>query len=302
MDDSQLEQELAALEGPQAQQEKSSAAEAKKPEEKGDEAGAKTETAENAEAETTGDAGGDASETEEQAEGEESEKSDDEDEKPEPKRKKSGIARLKERLAASEAEVASLRSRAPADSEPSASEIEKLIGKAPAEEDYKGDFLAYERALTAYEVDKRQVTRDLKGRATQAQEARKVVQREKVEEHQERIEEFREKVKDFDATLKAAPSLKVAPIVEDLILESEKSAHLVYHLAKNPDRLAKLNAMSERDAAREIGRIEARLSLPNPKTQTKAPPPKAPPKGGSSPSSPEKELDGYLTRTYGPRA
>lgn len=296
MDDSQIERELAALEGTQAPQEKPSAAEAKKPE--GDEDKAKTETEENAEAETTDDAGGDAGETEEQAEGEESEQSD-EDDKPEPKRKKPGSARLKEQNAALRAEVESLRSRTPADGEPSASEIEKLIGKAPAEEDYKGDFLAYERALTAYEVDKRQVTRDLKGRATQAQEARKVVQREKVEEHQERIEEFREKVKDFDATLKAAPSLKVAPIVEDLILESEKSAHLVYHLAKNPDRLAKLNAMSERDAAREIGRIEARLSLPNPKTQTKAPPPKAPPKGGSSPSNPDKDLDSYLTKTYG---
>jgi hypothetical protein len=300
MDDTQLEQELAALESPQAQQEKPSAAEKAKPE--GDDDKAKTETEENAEAETTDDAGGDASETEEQADGDEESEQSDEDEKPEPKRKKSGIARLKERLAAAEAEAASLRSRAPADSEPSASEIEKLIGKAPSEEDFKGDFLAYERALTAYEVDKRQVTRDLKGRATQAQEARQVVKREMVEAHQERIDEFREKVKDFDATLKGASNLKASPVVEDLILDSEKSAHIVYHLAKNPDRLAKLNAMSERDAAREIGRIEARLSLPTAKTQTQAPPPKAPPKGGSSPNSPEKDLDGYLKRTYGPRA
>jgi hypothetical protein len=91
----------------------------------------------------------------------------------------------------------------------------------------------------------------------------------------------------------------VAPVVEHLILDSDKSAHLVYHLAKNPERLAKLNAMNEREAAREVGRLESRLSLPNSRTQTRAPTPKTPPRGGSAPASQHRDLDSYLRRTYG---
>ena len=49
----------------------------------------------------------------------------------------------------------------------------------------------------------------------------------------------------------------------------------------------KLEAMDVKplgtDAAREIGRLEARVSLPNPKTKTSAPPPLKTPTGGASP-------------------
>lgn len=292
MDDSQLERELAALAGEQAETEQPSEAETKTPGE-GEEGQAETETEEQAEDEA--DAGDDASETED--EDEESGEEPEEDERPRA-RKKSGVHRLKEQLAAARAEAAALRSRA-SDSEPTQADIEKLVGKPPKEEDFKGDFLAFERAQTVYEMRKANAEDRLRDQATQAKTAANRAKAEAVEAHNERIEEFRSKVKDFDATLKAAANLKASPVVEDLILDSDKSAHLVYHLAKNPERLAKLNAMSEREAAREIGRIEARLSLPNPKTQTKAPPPKVPPKGGASPSSPDKELDGWLKRTYG---
>lgn len=292
MDDSQLERELAALAGEQAETEQTSEAETTTPGE-GEEGQAETET-EEAEASEEGDAGEDASETEPEEEGEEE---PEEDEKPKA-RKSSGIHRLKEQLAAARAEAAALRSRA-SDSEPTQADIEKLIGKPPKEEDFKGDFLAFERAQTVYEMRKANAEDRLRDQSTQAKAANQRAKAEAVEAHNERIEEFRSKVKDFDTTLKSAANLKASPVVEDLILESDKSAHLVYHLAKNPERLARLNAMGEREAAREIGRIEARLSLPQPKTQTKAPPPKAPLKGGASPSSPDKELDGWLKKTYG---
>jgi hypothetical protein len=294
MDDSQLERELAALAGTQAEPEQKSEAEPEKPEKpvttpgEGEEGQAETET-DDADAEQDDDAGDDASEPDEDGEGEKDEA---------PKRKKSGISRLKERNAALQAEVAALRSRA-SDSEPTQAEVEKLIGKPPKEDDFKGDFLAYERAQTVYEMRKANAEDRIRDQAVQAKDARTRAKAETVEAHNERVEEFREKVPDFDKTLRAAGHLKASPTVEDLILESEKSAHLVYHLAKRPDVLANLNRMSEREAAREIGRIEARLSLPSPKTQTKAPAPKVPPKGGSTPSSPDKELDGWLKKTYG---
>jgi hypothetical protein len=285
MDDDQLDKELAALQ-PQADESKESEAK-DKPEGKDE---AETETTQTETDETAGD---DASEEAE------SEDSEDEDEpKAEPKKKPSGIERLKRRLAAAEAELATARSRQSTAADV-AGEVEKIIGKPPREEDFKGDYLAFERAQTVYELDKRQAEREVRGRATQQEQQALARRREAAEAHQERVEEFREKAKDFDAVLKGASDLKASPVVEDLILESDKSAHLVYYLAKNPDRLNALNGMSERQAAREIGRIESRLSLPQPKTQTKAPKPVTPPKGGATPNSPERDLDAWLKRTYG---
>lgn len=224
----------------------------------------------------------------------------DEDEKP--KRRRSGSDRLKRRIAYLEAELQDSRSRVSTDGVVPQDVIEKEIGSKPKEEDFKGDFLAFERAMTAYELDARQAAREIRRAYQIAQTSRALSLREARAEHNERIEEFRQKVPDFDETLKAAANLKTAPAVESLILESDNSAHLVYHLAKNPDRLDRLNRMSERDAAREIGRIEARLSLPQPKTQTQAPKPVVPPKGGSAAPSQEKRLESYLARIYGKRA
>jgi hypothetical protein len=137
-----------------------------------------------------------------------------------------------------------------------------------------------------------------------AQKERVEGMRENVERHQERVEDFRtrngdESATDYDAVMAKAQKLMVAPTVEELILESPKSAHLQYFFARNPQRLDKLNRMSERNAAKEIAYIEQRLSLPQPKTKSAAPPPSRAPKGGASPRSQEAELDSWLTKKYG---
>jgi hypothetical protein len=296
MDDSQLERELAALAGEQAETEQTSEAETKTPAE-GEEGQAETETEEQAEAEDESDAGDDASE----AEDEDGEEEAEEDEKPKPAaRKKSGVQRLKEQLAAARAEAAALRSRA-SDSEPTQADVEKLIGKPPKEEDFKGDFLAFERAQTVYEMRKANAEDRLRDRATEASAAAQQRARELLEEHRERERDFRKKVPEYDKAAKALESsgIQLKPELAEMIVSSEKSPHLVLYFERNRDRLTELNEMSPVQMGRAFGRIEARLSLPQPKTQTKAPPPKAPPKGGASPSSPDKELDGWLKKTYG---
>ena len=68
-----------------------------------------------------------------------------------------------------------------------------------------------------------------------------------------------------------------------MIKASEKSALLAYHLANNPDKLAELNRMGDRERAREIGRLEASLKLPEGKKQTSAPPPPSTLRGGAAP-------------------
>ncbi len=161
--------------------------------------------------------------------------------------------------------------------------VRKEVGDPPKEEDFNGDWFAYERALTAYETEKRIATRDIRRQAQQAQQTTQEAHRELLFDYEERQREARASISDFEEVMKGAANLKVSHAVGQLLLESEKSAVIEYHLAKNPALLDRLNAMSPLSAAKEIGRLEDRLSLPNPKTATKAAPPIKAPKGGAAP-------------------
>jgi hypothetical protein len=181
--------------------------------------------------------------------------------------------------------------------------VERIIGKPPKEEEFRGDYLAYERALTAYELDKRQTTREVR-RQVQSQESMRAAQlRDVSEAHQDRIEDFKARTPDFDAVMAEAnrQELKASPVLEEMILESDNSAHLVYFFARNPNVLDDLNNMTERQAARAIGTIESRLSLPNPRTQTRAPAPFRPLTGGAAPQNDDARVDQYIRSKYGKR-
>jgi hypothetical protein len=177
--------------------------------------------------------------------------------------------------------------------------VEAEIGAPPKEADYS-DFLAYERALTAYETEKRIVTRELKKEAGKAEHVDRTRHAEMVEDHADRLDDLEKRLPGSKAKIGAATA-PVAPHVAGLLLESDKSAHLQLHLVERPEKLAELNRLPPVQAAREIGRLEARLSLPKPRTETKAPPPVRSPKGGAAPSSPDAELTAWLTKQYGKR-
>jgi hypothetical protein len=109
---------------------------------------------------------------------------------------------------------------------------------------------------------------------------------EAADEFLERADQLKTKIPDFDATISSYVDKggQFAPHVIEELHESEHGPMLAYQLAKNPALAAQLNSLSPRDAAREIGRLEAKVSLPQPKKQTQAPPPITPPSGGASPS------------------
>lgn len=254
------------------------------------------------------EADGDADEDEDQDDGDEDADEGDDEDKP---RKRSRSQRYQTQIQRLQEENARLRGRASGSLTDAQvdSKVQELIGAPPQETDYP-DYLAWERAATAYELDKRQVSREVKAYAAQAKVQIDTNNVERAERHRERVDDFRERgttkeekaanAADFDKVMAAANGLKASPTVEDLVLDSRRSGHLVYYFAKNPDRLEAINRMTERDAAREIGRIEARLSLPKPKTKTSAPnPPKGLPRGGAAVASQDADLDSYLTRTYG---
>ena len=175
--------------------------------------------------------------------------------------------------------------------------------KPPREEDFNGDWFAYQRALTAYdagkavrdEIRKDRETRETAERTTKQTE----IAQERREAHLERVEAAREVIADFDQVMKGMDGVQVRQDVIDEIMSSDKSDLISYHLAKNPNELEALNAMNSRELARAMGRLEATLKMPEAKKQTSAPPPLSRTKGGASPSSPEADLQAWLKRKYG---
>jgi hypothetical protein len=236
------------------------------------------------------------------AEDDDSEGSDDDkgdDEKPKKLSRSDRLRRQNERL---KAELETLRSgtapRAVEDKGAIEAVVAQKVGEPPKESDYANDWFAYERAMNAYEADKRVVARQVKEQFEAASAAQAERIREMAEDYQDHLAAAAKAIPDLMETFKKS-SYAPSPTVEMLILEAGEKAPLVaYHLAKNPKLAASLNAMSPVQAAREIGRIEAQAALPKPKTATSASAPLTALKGSASPSSASRDLDAWLAKTY----
>lgn len=106
-------------------------------------------------------------------------------------------------------------------------------------------------------------------------------------EFQRRTAEVRAANPDFDDVVESV-HVPVSHALQQALLTSEHGPAIMYQLAKNPAELARINALPPFDAAREIGRLEAKASVtPAPaKTVKPAPRPPVPPTNvGGSPSS-----------------
>lgn len=175
--------------------------------------------------------------------------------------------------------------------------------KPPREEDFPGDWFAFDRAKTAYEAGKaarEAIRKEFKTKedSERASEQSKAA-RARAEAHAERVEDVKDVITDFDDVMAEMKGVNVRDDVIEEIMSSEKSALLAYHLAQNPEKLEALNRMNPRELAREMGRLEATVKMPTAKKQTSAPAPASSVKGGASPSSPEADLSAWLKKTYG---
>jgi len=205
---------------------------------------------------------------------EEGDEGDDQggEEKPQEKPKRSARERINEltkRAHEAEREVQRLREaseRKPAES------AEKPIP------DRFGSYDEYVEALADWKADQR-VAESFKRRdAERAQAAEARAAEAKAQAWAERQSEFREATPDYDAVI-GKSAVQVAPHVVDALLDSESGPELAYHLAKRPETVKRINALSPLSAARELGRIEATLSspaAPQVKPASKAPAPITP--------------------------
>jgi hypothetical protein len=66
------------------------------------------------------------------------------------------------------------------------------------------------------------------------------------------------------------------------MIESDQSADIVYHLAKNPEEAKRIAALPAYAQAKEIGKLEDRLSAKKPIKVSNAPEPIKPVDGGKN--------------------
>lgn len=202
-----------------------------------------------------------------------------EDEKP--KKKMGGfqkrIEKFKNQLSAKDQEIESLRQQV------SKAKPEETVKTEPIKEQTKDkpkpdDFDTHEDyidALTDYKIEAKEKLNEQKNKANQL----KTEMQKQIESFQSKVSEFSKSHNDFEDVMADVDDIILSPSVQESIISSEYGPSLMYELAKNKSELERINKLSPLEAARAIGKFEARLSSESEsikkeiKTTTKAPQP-----------------------------
>jgi len=99
-----------------------------------------------------------------------------------------------------------------------------------------------------------------------------------------RAAEFAQKVPDYHAAV-GNPSLVITDHMAGVIQTSDAGPEIAYHLANNPTESYRIASLPPAVQAYELGKIEAKASLPSVKTVSGAPAPIKPLQGGGEAAS-----------------
>lgn len=147
----------------------------------------------------------------------------------------------------------------------------------------------YDAAVISYRVDQAVSARlEAQERArveAQAQSEAKRALDAAVATFEDRKAEVKKVLTDFDDVV--TNDTQVTPFLAMEMLHSEMGPQIAYHLSKNPAEAARLNGLAGHALSREIGKLEAKLSLQPIVSVSKASPPITPTKG----SGPEVKAD-----------
>lgn len=212
-----------------------------------------------------------------------------EDGSPEAEEKKSRSAERRERDKAYRESLKQEREAALAKAAEAETRKAKLVGAGaldaePSENDFP-DPIELSAARAIWKADMRRVERFVKEAETEAADARKQASDIDQKERQAlrvsfeaQVEDAKARYADYDAVARA-PDVPVSDAMADLIITSEVGPDVLYHLGQNKAVAAQIARMSPVEAARAIGRIEASLHAPKPRTETNAPAPITPVRG-----------------------
>lgn len=88
-----------------------------------------------------------------------------------------------------------------------------------------------------------------------------------------RTEDFKAEASDFDEVVYAKLNNRISGETAMLIAELDEGPAVAYHLGKNLSEATRINGLSEREKAFELGKIASRISQPPPRKITQAPGP-----------------------------
>lgn len=138
-------------------------------------------------------------------------------------------------------------------------------------------------------VDQKLAERDAQAKQTQQQQTLQ----QQFQSFSEKAAAFSQDKPDFDAVT-TNPDLPISDTVRDLILSSDKGPEILYHLGGKVAEADRISRLDPTSAALEIGRLEARLSMPQPR-QTSAPDPVKPVGGSGEPTTDtETNIDAWM--------
>jgi hypothetical protein len=146
--------------------------------------------------------------------------------------------------------------------------------KAEDFEDY-GEFL---EVLADYKADEKISQREAERQQAEAEKSQKAEIERQSERRRSLMESGELKYEDFEDVVNTS-KLRIAEPAYLAILESEISADLVYHLAKDPVEAERIANLSPYAQAKEIGKIEEKLSAKQPIKKSDAPKPISPVSG-----------------------
>jgi len=202
---------------------------------------------------------------------------------------KSRSAERRERRKAKEAELRESESAARKAAEDAEARYEALKEAAqslpkPKQSDFP-DFDEYQAALSAFNVTQVYDSREMRKLETEAKSYYAQVDQVKVQKQQEDAQnwaaqaaEARTRYADFDAVA-FSDQVTITQDMAGLIVQSDVAADVSYYLGKNPKIASDISTLDPISMARAIGRLEAQVTAPKPKTTTDTPPPVNPVKG-----------------------
>lgn len=128
----------------------------------------------------------------------------------------------------------------------------------PNPEDFETN-AAYIKAYTKWEIAKEKAVL-----AKESQESHLKNEYEKhLQTHNERVNQFKSKQPDYEQVfqdfIEDHGDIKFSPALHESVLSSEFGPAVIYELLKNPENFKRINSLGENQAAREFGKIEARL-------------------------------------------
>lgn len=183
---------------------------------------------------------------------------------------KKRVDKLNARLSEKDKEILRLQTELSGKQAADKTEPLKQAAKAKSENDEPSaddftDHIAYVKALTRWEVGQTN-----KANETKSKEAQAVTEwRKTISDHETRVDAFEADHADFAEKMKSIGDIPVNLAVQDAILRSENGPELMYALANHREEYERIAELPHLEAARELGKFEAKYVSSDSPTETK---------------------------------